>query len=115
MTPSSQRKYGDIVDRVFVDWNDWWANNKFITQVKMMEVYLRMHKIPFLFVSTFDIQQILINDIKMPSEYLGWPNEGLVEWMGDCAKGPGGHPLEQGHIKIALKINEHIRNLGWVS
>lgn len=115
LTPSSQRKYGDIVDKVFVKWNEWWASNKFITQVKMMEGYLRMHKIPFLFVSTFDIQKISIEDIKMPPEYLGWPNEGLVEWMGDCPKGPGGHPLEQGHIKIALKINEHIRNLGWVS
>jgi hypothetical protein len=115
LTPSSHGKYGNIVDTVFADWNDWWANNKFISQVKMLEGYLRMQKIPFLFISTFDIQKTFTSDTKMPAEYLGWPNEGIVEWMGDCPKGPGGHPLEQGHIKIALKINEHIRNLGWIS
>lgn len=116
LTSSSHRKYGKIIDIVYEDWTDWWAGNKFISQVKMMAAYLRMNNIPFLFVSTFDIQQMDFNDVyNMPEEYLGWPNEGLVEWMGDCAKGPGGHPLEQGQIKIGLKINEHIRNLGWIS
>ncbi len=116
LTPTSQRRYGNIVNEIYSEWNDWWAGNKFVTQVKMMEGYLRMQKIPFLFLSTFDIQQIDWKDVyNMPEEYLGWPDEGIVEWMGDCPKGPGGHPLEQGHIKIALKINEHIRNLGWLS
>jgi hypothetical protein len=116
LTPSSHRRYGEIVDWIFDNkWNDRWADSKFLTQVRMMEGYLRMRKIPFLFISTFDIQTRVDSSISMPEEYLGWPSEGIVEWMGDCPKGPGGHPLEQGHIKIALKINEHIRNLGWVS
>ena len=46
--------------------------------------------------------------------YMGWPEAGMVDWMGDCAKGPGGHPLELGHERIADKINEHIRNIGWL-
>lgn len=45
----------------------------------------------------------------------GWPHDGFVEWQGDCPKGPGGHPLELGHQRIAERINEHIRHLGWVS
>lgn len=48
-----------------------------------------------------------------PTYYPGWPNEGMVEWQGDCPRGPGGHPLELGHQRIADRINEHIRNLGW--
>ena len=115
LTPTSQRKYGDVVNAVFGDWNNRWADSKFLTQVRMMEGYLRMQKLPFLFISTFDIQTKFDDSLVMPEEYLGWPNEGLVEWMGDCPKGSGGHPLVQGHIKIALKINEHIRNIGWVS
>lgn len=116
LTPSSHRRYGEIVNWVFDDkWSEWWADNKFLTQVRMMEGYLRIRNIPFLFISTFDIQSKFDTSLAMPEEYLGWPKEGLVEWMGDCPKGPGGHPLEQGHIKIALKINEHIRNLGWIS
>ena len=47
--------------------------------------------------------------------FLGWPNEGLLEWQGDCPLAPGGHPLELGHQRIAEKIYEHIRYLGWVS
>lgn len=47
--------------------------------------------------------------------FLGWPSDGIVEWMGDCPQGPGGHPLELGHQRVAEKINEYIRNLGWVS
>ena len=47
--------------------------------------------------------------------YLGWPNQAFVTWMGDCPKGPRGHPLELGQKRIAEKINEYIRNLGWVS
>lgn len=47
--------------------------------------------------------------------YVGWPIDGFLEFQGDCAKGPGGHPLELGHERIANKIYEHIRYLGWFS
>ena len=46
--------------------------------------------------------------------YVGWPLDGFLEFQGDCPKGAGGHPLELGHERIAGKINEHIRTLGWV-
>ena len=43
--------------------------------------------------------------------YIGWrENHGMTEFMGDCPKGPGGHPLELGHQRIAEHIYEHIRN-----
>lgn len=50
-----------------------------------------------------------------PEYFPGWPLNGMLEWMGDCPKGPGGHPLELGHQRIAERINEHIRHLGWLS
>ena len=65
------------------------------------------------FVDKLDIEY-LINQIDT-TYYIGWPNQGLTTWMGDCPKGPGGHPLELGHQRIAEHINEHIRNLGWIS
>jgi hypothetical protein len=46
--------------------------------------------------------------------YLGWPFEGIYMWQGDCPRALLGHPLELGHKRIAEKINEHIRNLGWL-
>ena len=115
ITPHSQRAYGDLVDNIYRVWEPSWAENKFVTQVRMMEAYLRSKNLPFVFISTFDIQATFDNRTRMPPEYLGWPNEGIVEWMGTCDKGPGGHPLVDGHLRIGMKIYEHIRNLGWVS
>jgi lysophospholipase L1-like esterase len=47
--------------------------------------------------------------------FLGFNEAGMCEWAHGCKKGPGGHFLEDGHQIIADKINEHIRNLGWLS
>jgi hypothetical protein len=50
-----------------------------------------------------------------PSGYLGWPTKGMAEWTDGCKRGPNGHFLEDGHKKVAIKLYEHIRNLGWLS
>ena len=113
LTPTSNRKYGKIVDEVFKDWDIFWARERFYTTVKLMHSYLEHHNITHLFVSAFEIQPWVMEP--PPAPWLGWPRSGFVEWMWDCPKGPGGHPLELGHQRIADKINEHIRNLGWFS
>jgi len=114
LTPTSGAKYGKtLVDAVFKDWDNTWARKKFLVQTQLLGSYLDRMRIPFVFVSTFDIQT-WAPDITMHN-WMGWPREGMVEWMGDCPKGPGGHPLELGHQRIAERINEHIRNLGWIS
>ena len=46
--------------------------------------------------------------------FLGWPTHGMAEWTVRVERGPGGHFLEEGHQRVANKINEHIRNLGWL-
>ena len=43
--------------------------------------------------------------------FLGWAHydaETMVEWSYGTPHGPKGHPLEEGHRKIADKIIEHI-------
>ena len=65
-----------------------------------------------MFASTFGIPAGTMNGRWY---WMDWQSEGMIEWMGDCPKGPGGHPLTLGHQRIANKINEHIRNLGWLS
>ena len=114
LTPTSQGRYGNVVDAVFADWDEEWAWNKFKTQVIYLHRFLAASYVKHFFVSTFDIQNHAEEKIPGGAPWLGWPNEGLVEWMGDCPKGPGGHPLELGHQRIAEKINEHIRTLGWI-
>jgi hypothetical protein len=110
LTSNSYKKYGPVVNSVFAEWDTAWAYKKFLTQTKLLDKYLTM---PHVFISTFDIQP-LAEGTGLDC-WFGWPELGIVEWMGDCPKGPGGHPLELGHQRIAEKINEHIRHLGWVS
>jgi hypothetical protein len=106
LTPSSQRKYGSICDHVFLNWDKDWARTKFLTQVLMLDTYLRDRKVPYVFVRTFDVPLCTAGN---------WVEGSMVEWMGDCPKGPDGHPLALGQQRIAEQINEHIRHLGWVS
>lgn len=47
--------------------------------------------------------------------FVGFPSEGMAEWTEGCARGPNGHFLEEGHLKVTNKIYEHIRHLGWLS
>lgn len=116
LTPTSSRRYGVLVDHVFGNWDSHWAFEKFMTQVQALHGYLENRHIRHVFVSAFDIQpQAIKYGGTMPSWYLGWPDQGLVEWMGDCELGPGGHPLVQGHQRIAAHINEHLGNIGWLS
>jgi hypothetical protein len=49
------------------------------------------------------------------NNFVGWSKEGMAEWTDGCPKGPNGHFLDEGHNKVANKVYEHIRNLGWLS
>jgi hypothetical protein len=106
LTPSSHRKYGSICDYVFLDWDEEWAVKKFHNQVALLTGYLKSKNIPSVFVKTFEVPDSTVGN---------WVTGSMVEWMGDCPKGPDGHPLELGHKRIAKHINEHIRNIGWLS
>jgi len=98
------------------------ASQTWYAQLISLQSYLKLSNQKYIFLSMMtpvsdmhkDQFPYLLN--KIDSKYfIGWPDQGMVDFMGDCPKGPGGHPLELGHQRIADKINEHIRNLGWVS
>lgn len=54
-------------------------------------------------------------DLIDTTKYIGWPGDGMAEWTQGCPKGVGGHFLDEGHQRVADKVYEHIRNLGWLS
>jgi hypothetical protein len=90
-----------------------------LSQLITLQNHFKFIKQPYIFVSMNGINKFdkkfdhLVNKVDKDN-YIGWHTEGMTSWMGDCAKGPGGHPLELGHERIADKINEHIRNLSWL-
>ena len=87
-----------------------WLYERWLTQVILAQSYLDARHVKYLFFSAFDNQKVF-KDMKTPlkakvdaSRFLGWPNEGFVEWAYPCKLGPRGHPLEQGHSKVADKL-----------
>ena len=62
---------------------------------------------------TLNSNKDLLNQID-PLYYIGWPEKSMMEWTYGCAKGLYGHFLDEGHKRVADKVYEHIRNLGWL-
>ena len=44
------------------------------------------------------------------SRFVGWPHRGMIEIAADAPRGPGNHPLELGHERIANEIAKYIRH-----
>jgi len=44
------------------------------------------------------------------TRFIGYPYKGFVEWAYGTPQGPGGHPLELGHRRIADEILRNISN-----
>ena len=86
-----------------------------------LQAYLKQKNQKYLFVNVAGVQETYQHAFRYlwdeidTKYYVGWPSDGILEFQGDCAKGPGGHPLEDGHLRIAKAINGHIRNLRWFS
>ena len=91
---------------------------RWLRQVILLQSFLKCYNVDYRFVSAFDNQHrnekyMKDNqgyaDMIDVSKFIGWPTAGLVEWAYNSPIGPGGHPLEEGHKKIAEKIIETLR------
>ena len=100
------------------------AFRKWFTQIIALQGYLKSIDQKYLFCNVAGLQRDyfkysqelghLLNKIDQDF-YVGWPENGMLEWTKDTPTGPAGHFLDEGHKLVAEKINEHIRNLGWIS
>jgi hypothetical protein len=104
--------------------NDDYLYRQYLLNIVLVQSYLKLNNKPYLMFDVFGNHQDLRrtdernNDLikQIDTQYfIGWPDEAMVDWMGDCLKGPRGHPLELGHQQTAEHINEYIRNISWLS
>ena len=91
--------------------NDDYLIRQYLLSVELLETFLKYHKKKYIMLSAF---RFPFKTNKTFTNYLGWPNETMMEWTYGTPQGPGGHFLEQGHAIVADKINEYIRHLGWL-
>jgi lysophospholipase L1-like esterase len=104
----------DIIIKYITSYNNELHQYKsWLRSVILLQDFLKLRNINYKFVSTFDNHILNEKYAKASQEYIelidtnkfiGWPDYGIVEWMADCPKGPGGHPLELGHTRIADEI-----------
>ena len=83
--------------REFRSWNTDWATQKFCVQVELLERYIDCE---YYFTEPWDCR---IDDC---SAVVG----SLVQFCEGFEKGPGGHPLQQGHIAIAKRLFDCIES-----
>ena len=86
---------------------------KWFCQILALQSFLKQMSQDYLFLSVAGLQGDCISyknklshiwDNIDKTNYIGWPQEGMIEFQGDCPIGTGGHPLELGHQRIADKI-----------
>jgi len=105
----------DIPEYYYADW---------LRKIILVQSLCKLHKIPcVMFIACgahashnqyHNKFQNLVDAIDTSMFVDGMFNS-VAEWCYGLPYGPNGHPLEAGHQLIANKINEHIRNLGWLS
>jgi hypothetical protein len=114
----------DITDYYSRHHNDDYLYRQYLLNVILLQSFLKIHNKSYLMFDAFGNHQdtrrsdTKNNDLvdQIDKKYfIGWPNQAMVDWVGECPKGPRGHPLELGHQRTAEHINEYIRNIGWIS
>lgn len=99
--------------------DDQWLYGRWLNQVILLQSYLKTKNVPYVFFNAFDNQQQFdkYSNIFDPyiwqidtDNFLGWPYNGFVEWAYGTPQGPKGHPLDEGHAKVAEILAEHIRS-----
>lgn len=115
--PASDAKLPWTQDYYRYSYNDQYAWRRWIQQVILAQEYLTARNQPYLFISVagnHDYFEYSKNITKLcqlvrQDRFVGWPNLGMIELAKGCQLGPGGHPLEEGHERIANEIAKYIR------
>jgi hypothetical protein len=104
--------------------NDQHLYKQFLINCILLQDFLKLHQIPYVMLQVLPDDYYsnvakhyntnLLSKLDLRN-YVDGNESGMMEWTYGCAKGPNGHFLEQGHEKVANKIYEHIRHLGWLS
>ena len=112
----------EISDLVLKYANDKWLYRRWLNQVVLLQEYLKSKQVKYLFFNVFDTQTKNIEYKNIPqfktlfdkidtSRFVGWPDQGMVEWAYPSPVGPRGHPLELGHKKTADHLLKNLRTI----
>ena len=108
-----------IIDYWNYHHNDKYLYRQYLKTIVLTQSYLVSHGKRFVMADAFGNHkdpgryeknnQDLIDQIDK-SNFLGWPNESTLEWVGDVPVGPQQHYLDQGHQIVAERFYQHLTN-----
>jgi len=92
---------------------------KTLSYMVSLQDVLDNNSVEYIFCSAFSNQELFKkyeNDEEIvhwtnrlnKEKFVGFPDEGFVEWVYGTPHGEGGHPLKLGHKKIADKLSKYI-------
>ena len=122
--PASRVPMVEKLSREHNDEVDHWCYRTWLRDIILLQTFFKLHNQRYVMVQShlsqlfnayWPYRDLDLRDQIDTTYFVGWPLEGMTEWMGDCPRGPKNHPLELGHQRIADKIDEYIRNFSWVS
>jgi hypothetical protein len=113
----------DVLDYITRHHNDEYLYKQYLLNIILLQTYASKHDKKLLMLNTTINQPTLHNRISLlpiidqidTRYFVGWATESMMDWTYTTPKGLNGHFLEEGHAKVADKIYEYIRHLGWVS
>lgn len=109
----------DLLNYISQYHNSQYLYQQYLIKVISLQSYFQTRKINYLMMDTRyndyyrkvgRQQHSLLEQQIDNSCFVGFQQFGMVELTIDCPRGKGGHPLEQGHTKIANEFKKHIRN-----
>lgn len=127
---------GHLPHRGWADWrweiinyftkhhNDDYLYRQYLLNIILIQNFFKANNKRYLILDSFGNHQVnqriaeqnkdLLDQID-GTYYVGWPTTTMMEWAYQCPVGPRKHFLEEGHIKVAEKIYQHMEQLSWVS
>lgn len=113
--PDSQTGLPWVTDYYRYSYDPDSSYQQWFRQVVLLQQWFTSRGQPYVFAATAGLYEehlkySSITNLIDPEHYAGWPNQGMLEWAGAAPRGPGGHPLELGHERIANEIAKYIRH-----
>ena len=94
-------------------WNEELALRQYISHVIALQQMLEQRDIDYVMMNAFGTQKVIpkyqIKEYEYvdQSRFLGWPDEGFVEWVYGTEIMPKGHPGPEAHKIVADKLHEY--------
>lgn len=104
----------DSVDKFYRNISQEWLMDNYLNQVLLLQSFLKCSKIQHVFVNALDnFDQDFYRRPKsklVTGEFLGWPNQCFNQWFDASQRLPDGHLNEQGHLRLAEMLLDHVKH-----